>query len=145
MSDERWLNYKQAGELLGITPEAARHRSRRFRWRTRKDNDGKALILVPPDEAVRSTVERVAHVKAEQPMPTPDQSGEINTLNAMVNTLREHVLKLEADRDRDRVQHQAELQAERERHATDTAWHRGEIERLNRLIERPWWRKIMGS
>jgi hypothetical protein len=47
-----WLTYAQAGERFGMSPEAARQRARRMRWRTQPGNDGPTLVLVPDSTAV---------------------------------------------------------------------------------------------
>jgi hypothetical protein len=65
-----WLTYAQAGERLGLTPEAVRHRARRAGWRTMPGNDGRTLVLVPDDvEPARTPAQTSDH--------TPDQSDEI--------------------------------------------------------------------
>jgi hypothetical protein len=52
---DRWLTYAEIGELLGITPSAARMHARRRGWRRRAPNaiGGVAHVLVPADIAVR--------------------------------------------------------------------------------------------
>ncbi len=67
---EQWLTYQQAGALLGMTAEAARQRARRLKWRTQPGNDGKALVLVPPDQSgvrprVRPAVQPAAILRDE--------------------------------------------------------------------------------
>jgi hypothetical protein len=60
------LTYAQAGERLGLSPEAARHRARRAGWRTMPGNDGRTLILVPNDvEPVRTPVRASVHTPAQ--------------------------------------------------------------------------------
>ena len=44
--EPEWLSYAQVGDRLGITPEAARSRAKRLRWRRQTANDGKTLVLV---------------------------------------------------------------------------------------------------
>ena len=39
---ETWLKYSDLAEALGITPEAARQKAIRGRWRRQRGNDGKA-------------------------------------------------------------------------------------------------------
>jgi hypothetical protein len=48
---DQWLTYQQAGELLSVSAEAIRRHARRHRWRVQRGNDGKALVLVPPNAA----------------------------------------------------------------------------------------------
>lgn len=155
MADEKWMNYRDAGEMLGITAEAARHRARRFRWPTQKDNDGKALILVPADEHGRTTAERLLSGRPEKAVQPADeravQTPVQQALSDLIIVLKDQLAKAEAGREQDREADRAELakveamlKAEGERHAADIAWHRAEIERLSLLLSRPWWRKILG-
>jgi hypothetical protein len=44
-----WLTYVELGKRLGITPDAARQKAIRGRWRKQKGNDGKARVLVEPE------------------------------------------------------------------------------------------------
>jgi hypothetical protein len=53
---ETWLKYSDLASALGITPEAARQKAIRGRWRRQRGNDGKALVLVDLE------VERASHV-----------------------------------------------------------------------------------
>lgn len=155
MADEKWMSYRAAGELLGITPEAARHRARRFRWPTQKDNDGKAQILVPADEQGRTPVERLLNGRSEhgvrESRDDADRHPAQQALNDLVAVLKDQLAKAEAGRDQEREAHRVELakaeamlKAEVERHAADIAWHRTEIERLHLAAAKPWWHKILG-
>jgi len=65
-----WSTYAQAGERLGLTPEAVRHRARRAGWRTMPGNDGRTLVLIPDDV-------EPARTPAQTSDRTPDQSDEI--------------------------------------------------------------------
>ena len=47
------MTYEQAGELLGLSAEAVRKRSRRLGWRIQSGNEGKALVLVPDGAELR--------------------------------------------------------------------------------------------
>lgn len=67
---ERWLTYQQAGELFGMSAEAARQRTRRLGWRTQPGNEGKTLVLVPEDVAVRPRV-RPAVQTGDQTLGNP--------------------------------------------------------------------------
>src|SRR3954451_18100308 len=44
-----WLTYVELGDRLAITPDAARQKAIRGRWRKQKGNDGKARVLVEPE------------------------------------------------------------------------------------------------
>lgn len=161
MSAEQWLTYQQAAELLGMSSEAVRQRARRRHWRTQPGNDGKALVLVPPDEVVRL----VGRPAVQPTVQTPVQPAETEALSTLVNTLRDQLERsqntAEAERQQHiaererlvaeaqslRAEHRAELEAERTRHAGDVAWHRGEIERMQKKVDeleaRPWWRRLL--
>lgn len=70
---EQWLTYAQAGALLGMTAEAARHRARRLKWRTQKGNDGRALVLVPADQTgVRPRVRPAVQTPVQPPVQTDE-------------------------------------------------------------------------
>jgi hypothetical protein len=50
MADDQpgeWLNYEQAAELLGVSPEAARQKAIRGRWPRARGDDGKARLRLP--------------------------------------------------------------------------------------------------
>jgi hypothetical protein len=51
----RWLTYAEAGQRLGISPEAVRQLARRRGWPRRTPNayGGLATVLVPEDAPVR--------------------------------------------------------------------------------------------
>src|SRR5438874_1955974 len=51
----RWLTYEEAGELLGITAQAARMVAKRRGWARRTPNayGDRALVQVPDDVVVR--------------------------------------------------------------------------------------------
>jgi phage-related minor tail protein len=48
--DAQWLTYAEYAERTGRTPHAARLRAARKHWRRQLGNDGRARILVPPEE-----------------------------------------------------------------------------------------------
>src|SRR3954469_21830361 len=99
---ERWLTYQQAGEGLGMTAEAVRHRARRLGWRTQPGNEGRTLVLLPDGEAVRQPVRPAV----QAPVQTGAQSGDGNDLA--------EVLKGQLERERVRAD-KAEGQAAAER------------------------------
>src|SRR5689334_10409385 len=51
-----WLTYVELGDHLGITPDAARQKAIRGRWRKQKGNDGKERILVEPQVLNEATI-----------------------------------------------------------------------------------------
>ena len=118
---DRWMTYAELGEELGITPEAARQRATRRRWRRTVHNDNKARILVEEDELelVRASPRRSARQAPVDrqdvpPLTGPDNPQNENTINALeahIATLKEAVERAEALAD----QRGAELEAERAR------------------------------
>ena len=62
----RWLTYAEAGELLGISADAARLRARRQGWsrRTPNKHGATARVLVARPSACAAVVARVVQVKA---------------------------------------------------------------------------------
>jgi hypothetical protein len=72
---ERWLTYQQAGEVLGMSPEAARQRARRLKWRTQPGNDGRTLVLLPEALDIRPRVRPPGRTAGQPPVQTPEQTG----------------------------------------------------------------------
>src|SRR5215211_555500 len=60
-----WLTYVELGERLGITPDAARQKAIRGRYRKQRGNDGKARVLVEPEILL-------AAVQTQPPTDHPD-------------------------------------------------------------------------
>jgi hypothetical protein len=154
---EEWLTYRQAGDRLQMSPEAVRQRARRLGWRHMRGNDGRALILVPPDVvAEHATVQSGVH----RPDKRPDEGAVETALNILRDQLermqkaaederQQHVAertRLLDDLEAARVAHQAEIEAERTRSAEDAAWYRGEIERMQAKLDefetRTWWQRL---
>src|SRR3954470_16269109 len=69
-----WLTYVELGDRLGITPDAARQKAIRGRWRKQKGNDGKARVLVEPqvlsELSIRMRPDNHPHVHADERMDT---------------------------------------------------------------------------
>jgi hypothetical protein len=86
-STQGWLTYAEAGERLGVSAEAVRHRVIRGHWRRQVGNDGLARIILPDD------------------LPPPVQRP-LNGLSppvrkpTMMDALREHIATLKADNER---------------------------------------------
>ena len=85
---EQWLTYQQAGELLGMSSEAARQRARRLGWRHQPGNDGRTLILVPDQPDVPPRVRPGAQTPVQTGVQTPGQAAEA----AEVTVLRDLVI-----------------------------------------------------
>jgi hypothetical protein len=86
---EQWRTYQQAGDLLGMSSEAARQRARRLKWRTQRGNDGRTLVLVPEVPGVRPRIPPAV----QTPVRPPGQTGDDNALAAL---FREHLEQAEA-------------------------------------------------
>lgn len=46
-----WMSYDDLAARLSIRPASARNLVRRKKWRRQVGNDGRTLVLVPPDQA----------------------------------------------------------------------------------------------
>ena len=132
----RWLTYSEAGQRLGISPEAVRQLARRRGWPRRTPNayGGLATVFVPEDAPVRAR----PGVDAGQPGYERGTAGQPasgfvradeNGVRAfepadMIRLIRETMeslltpLREQLDRERERVE-QAELRAEADRTRVD--------------------------
>jgi hypothetical protein len=165
---EEWLTYRQAGDMLHMTPEAVRQRARRLRWPNKLGNDGKALILVPPETIENATVQDAGlrpDKQADAPAPVlaldalqahldrVQQAAEAERQQFLVERARllEDLQAARVERGRlltaldDERQHQRQRdEAQEARHAADVGWHRQELARLQHRLDeleaRPWWR-----
>ena len=122
---DRWMTYQQAGNLLGLSAEAARKRAGRQRWRTQPGNDGRTLVLVPekPDEPSPDQADERADGRPDRRTGAllPPYLGEVEALRELVGTLQAQLSKAEAMLERDRADHisarerlEGELRAARE-------------------------------
>lgn len=132
---ENWLTYQEAGNQLGMSAEAVRHRARRLGWGLQKQNDGKMKVVIPADlqprpahvhPIIRSTVER------------PNTSSTINELRDHVATLRDALAKADArveraDAGADHARHVAER--DRDAAAADRAAAHADRTALEMLIQ----------
>jgi hypothetical protein len=94
---ERWLTYQEAGEVLGMSAEAARQRARRLKWRTQRGNDGKALVLVPEAVAVRPRVRPPVRTAGQTPVQPPVQTDDDKALADAIAAFLEVEARLRAD------------------------------------------------
>jgi hypothetical protein len=143
-NQERWVTYAQAGELLGISTQAARMLAKRRGWARRTPNayGDRALILLPDDVSVQPCValstERAGHTTpsdSDQSM-APDRVNVQPFVDA-IEALREqlgitHRQVDEANARADR----AELRADDERRRADEERTRAEqqIETLRKKL-----------
>ena len=77
-----WLSYAQAGDLLGLSPEAVRHRARRNSWRTQPGNDGRTLVMIPDEDVAVASSRPPVHTADRAPVRTPDHEAEIARAHA---------------------------------------------------------------
>lgn len=88
---ERWLTYRELGELLGCTANAARMLAKRRGWSRRTPNayGDKAMVLVPDDADVqpRSAIDR------DHMSRNPNGADQVNVraLEIAVETLRDQL------------------------------------------------------
>jgi hypothetical protein len=111
-----WLTYAEAGQLLGITPAAARMHAKRRGWAHRTPNmyGDRARVLVPAGASVQprtaSYPEPISHDQAGAEQP---RSGEPQAFTMAITALHQQL-----ERERDRVD-RAERLLEEERHRVE--------------------------
>jgi hypothetical protein len=149
---ESWLTYADLAKALCITPEAARQKAIRSRWRRQRGNDGKALILVDVE------AEKATHTPRrrldEHPAGRPDDPRTIVALESHIATLKGNIAKAEALTD----QQHGEVEATRKRLDEMVT----ELVALSKLLaaqsaaadsaraelaahrSRSWWKRIVG-
>jgi hypothetical protein len=132
--EPRWLTYREAARALGMSPESLRARARREHWRKTLGNDGKALVLVPPDTACIPAASREDEPPASRPVVRPhpgrdtalsdlvarlaaaqtelvETSGRLGVAEGTVATLKETLAKSEAMTERERARADETLHA----------------------------------
>ena len=77
-----WLTYAQAGELLGLSPEAVRHRARRNNWRTQPGNDGRTLVMISAEDITDARSKPPVHTDDRAPVRANGVDEEIARANA---------------------------------------------------------------
>jgi hypothetical protein len=131
------LSYRQLGERLGCSRDAARELVKRLRLPLHKANDGKALVSIDLDEINHNL------------MPTHSSADQLPITASLKKRIKP---KLEATA----ASHQAELERERERAErlmaellrakADALAARATVTRLEAelaaLRSRPWWRRL---
>jgi hypothetical protein len=143
-NQERWVTYAQAGELLGISTQAARMLAKRRGWTRRTPNayGDRALVLLPTDAIVQPRIalsaERTGHTTggdSDQPI-APDRvnvqlfADAIEALREQLGITHRQVEEANARADR------AELRADNERRRADEERARAEqqIEMLRKEL-----------
>jgi hypothetical protein len=122
--EPRWLTYREAARILGMSPESLRARARREHWRKTLGNDGKARVLVPPDTACIPAGEQGDEAPAPRPAkrPEPDREGlliRVAELEARLATAAE-LERARGETERERVE-RLEERARAERLAGEVA------------------------
>lgn len=142
---ETWLTYAELAERLGTTPEAARAKANRGRWRKQLDNTGKAKVLVDLDAQPPRT-RSPGRTPDHRPDARSDTQAAVVALESHVDTLKEQLAKAEAmalDRGR-------EIAVERERVADLTAQllritaELLEARKADTARRRSWWQRLVG-
>jgi hypothetical protein len=147
-SGDSWLTYAEAGQRLGVSPEAARAKAARKRWRRQVGNDGLARVLLPGDLPVtaRSRTPRDRPVTSRS---TPGHVQLIKTLESHVESLKAQLATTEArlaaaDARSDAAD--AALLEERAKVGQAIAAFADLADKLDLLAteRRPWWRRLAG-
>jgi hypothetical protein len=102
-----WLTYVELGDRLGVTPDAARQKAIRGRWRKQKGNDGKARVLVESqvltEPSIRMHPDNHPHVHPDERMITIQTTsgvhpGTVQTAEAALTAiLSRHIERLEKE------------------------------------------------
>src|SRR3954466_6937741 len=105
-----WLTYVELGDRLRITPDAARQKAIRGRWRKQKGNDGKARVLVEPqvlsDPSIRMRPDNHPHVHPDERMDSIQTAPSLHpgavqaTEPALAAILSRHIERLERELER---------------------------------------------
>ena len=126
-----WFTYRQAAELLSVSPEAVRQRAKRGRWQKTLGNDKRTRIR-PPDgwnDLVRVSDDRVLRARVLDERALAHQV--IRVLEAHVDTLKAQLAGAEQ-----RVEKQAaEFAAREARHAADLAVERTLADRMSARVD----------
>src|SRR5215213_8927875 len=138
-----WLPLLEAGMRLGKSTDAVRSMIRRDKLATRKGNDGRLLIGVPPVEG-----------QAGDGLATViDPSGDGHTtaeLRLTLEELREELFEARvalarAEEKRDAAERNAEAQVAAAKADAAARDHLiTELKALLAVAQRPWWRRLIG-
>ena len=127
-----WLTYQEAGDRLGVSPEAVRAKAVRKRWRRQIGNDGRARLWLPEDERPagdrpitgRSPAEHEnAREPGDQPVTMRSPRGHRQVNPTLVHALESHIKTLQTDNEALKEQ----LAAERAAFAADKTALAGEL------------------
>ena len=131
MGDEsgEWLTYIEAGDRLGVSPEAVRAKVARKRWRRQIGNDGRARVWLPEDE--RPPVDRPVTGQSpparenerepgDHPVTIRSPRGHRPVDPALVTALESHIKTLQGENET-LMQQLTASEARAERQASDFA------------------------
>src|SRR5271166_1567196 len=95
-----WLTYAEAGDRLGVSPEAVRAKAARKRWRRQIGNDGLARVWLPDEERTASDrqVTTRARKPGEPPVTTRSPRAHHPADPALVTALESHIKTLQGDK-----------------------------------------------
>jgi|SRR5208282_2966422 len=154
MNDESgaWLTYAEAGDRLGVSPEAVRAKAARKRWRRQIGNDGRAKVWLPDGERAAGDlpVTTRAREPGEPPVTTRSPRAHHPVAPALVTALESHIKTLQGENEalKERLEaRDAELTAERARTEKAIGAFAAIAERLDVLAAeraKPWWRRLAG-
>jgi len=136
---EHWLTYSELGERLGVSPEAARQKVIRGRWRRQTGNDGRARVLLEED-VVALAKPRTPSVTVPSddtrtdsrttPEERPDETRTVDALEAHIASLREMLARGDRALEREREQ----VTEERRRADQERERYEAERQRTNELV-----------
>jgi hypothetical protein len=124
--DEAWLTYRQAGDKLGVSPQAVRQKAIRGRWPRTRGNDGQARVQIP-----------------EQPYRVRTPSGQAADVQ-LVDALKAHVETLRADLAASEAR-VAVAEARADKAIAALSELANQLGRLAEERPRPWWRRLMDN
>lgn len=120
---DRALTYKELAQEFGLSPEAARKRVHRLRWRIMPWNDGKARVLVPVGAKLRPAAHPPARPAGQ---PAGDREEVLAEVRRRAETAEARVRQLEEELSGQRERAaQAEGDAKATREAL--AYERGQV------------------
>jgi hypothetical protein len=140
MDDESgaWLTYAEAGDRLGVSPEAVRAKAARKRWRRQIGNDGLARVWLPGDLPVTTRARTDDHPVTTRSSPDHRPGGA-----ALVHALENHIKTLQGDKDA-LVQQLADERAKTEKAIAAFASLAERLDAMAAERAKPGWRRLAG-
>ena len=128
-----WFTYKQAAELLNVSPEAVRQRAARARWQRTIGNDKRTRVRLPDawKEFVRTPHDRPNKRAVRVLDERVPAKRMIEALEAHVHTLRAQLGAAETRAEK----LAAELAAREARHAADLAVERTLFDQMSARVD----------